>query len=85
MLLALALLVVPAQCAEFPRIANLWGCSPSSTEYDEWARYDLLVLAGGSPASYRAFVPGSWGRRTRVLLGSRPPSRDPCVPIWPAL
>lgn len=53
--LALIMLVAgPALASGYPRLANLWGCSTTTKEYDQWARYDLLVTAG-APESYRVF------------------------------
>lgn len=41
---------LPAQTAspagDYPRIGNLWGWEPSDTDYDKWAHYDLIVMAG---------------------------------------
>ncbi|MBI2300697.1 MAG: hypothetical protein HYU66_17450, partial [Armatimonadetes bacterium] len=52
-----ALLVVAGgvQAAGYPRIANLWGTGPQSTEYDRLAKYSLLVCSGGSPGEWRRF------------------------------
>lgn len=56
-----------------PHIANLWGCSPASTEYDSWSRYDLLVLTGGSPSQMERFS-AEYRRRNSggILLGTAP-------------
>jgi hypothetical protein len=42
----------------FPRIANLWGYGPTAlaAEYERLARYDLLVMGGGPPATWRVFA-----------------------------
>jgi len=57
----------------FPRVANLWGCGPTATNYDEWARYDLLVMSGGAPADYRAFRAQVAKRNPDIiLLGTAP-------------
>ncbi|MHB1458045.1 MAG: hypothetical protein ACYC0V_14140, partial [Armatimonadota bacterium] len=42
--------------AGYPKIANLWGCDPASTEYDVWSKYDMLITSGGSFESYSKFV-----------------------------
>lgn len=39
----------------YPRIANLWGCYPTDPDYDKWAKYDLLVIAGSNDLSWRKF------------------------------
>jgi|GEM_PF-1079783 len=59
----------PGRAQDFPRIANLWGASPASRDYDQWARYDLLVLAGGSLEDWRRFREGIRARNpgTRLL------------------
>lgn len=54
-MLPLTALLALLQPADFPRIANLWGTSASATDYDRWARYDLIVLGSGSPAECRRF------------------------------
>ena len=71
---ALALLPVSALAEpDYPRIANLWGCSPGVTEYDEWARYDLLVLGGGTPETFRRFAREVRERNEDIrLLGTAP-------------
>ncbi|MHB1000021.1 MAG: golvesin C-terminal-like domain-containing protein [Armatimonadota bacterium] len=41
----------PVSASEnYPKIANLWGCPISTTEYDMWARYDMIVI-GEAPLS----------------------------------
>ena len=55
MMLALSLLAVSTQASGYPRTANLWGCSPASRDYDQWARCDLPVLGDGSPDVVRDF------------------------------
>jgi hypothetical protein len=57
----------------YPRIANLWGCGPTAANYEQWARYDLLVMGGGAPEAWRTFR-----RETKplnpdlLLLGTAP-------------
>lgn len=53
---------------DFPRIANLWGGSPLSTDYDQWARYDLLVMAGGPKEAWRRFRQEVKARNPHILL-----------------
>ena len=57
----------------YPKIANLWGCSAGATDYDKWARYDLLVMGGGSPEAWRTFREQTTRRNPRIrLLGTAP-------------
>ena len=45
------LICLPATTSEsYPKIANLWGCPISTTEYDMWAKYDMIVI-GEAPLS----------------------------------
>jgi len=53
LLLSLALLA--ASAAPFPRIANLWGMTAASTDYDRWARYGMLVMGSAPPQAWRRF------------------------------
>jgi hypothetical protein len=53
---------------DYPRIANLWGGSPLSTDYEQWARYDLLVMAGGPTDAWRRFSQEVRARNPNVLL-----------------
>ena len=45
--------VVPAHSGGYPKVANLWGCSVVTTDYDKWAHYSLLVLGGGAQKQFR--------------------------------
>jgi hypothetical protein len=51
----LCAVALPAPATGYPRIANLWGVGPQTTDYDRWAKYDLLVCSGGDPAAWRRF------------------------------
>jgi len=62
------LLVATLQAGDYPRIANLWGCSPASTDYDKWSRYDLLVTAGGSQGEVGRFKQEIEARNPGALL-----------------
>lgn len=46
-IIVLVILISSASAESYPRIANLWGCWPSTTDYDTWARCDLIVTGGG--------------------------------------
>lgn len=59
---------VPAGPPVFPRIANLWGASASSREYDRWAKYDLLVMGPASPETWRRFAAEVRKRNPRIVL-----------------
>lgn len=67
------LVCVPALAGGYPRIANLWGVSPQSTEYDRLAKYALLVSGSDSAAAWRRFS-GEMRRRNPdiILLGTAP-------------
>ncbi len=70
-LIALAVAVRGAPTASaptFPRIANLWGVSANSKEYDRWAKYDLLVMGGASPEAWRRFGTEVRKRNPRIVL-----------------
>lgn len=70
-LVLIALLLGPP--GDPPYIGNLWGCHASTTDYDDWARYDLLVLAGGSPDEMLRFSTEYRRRNPKgVLLGTAP-------------
>ena len=57
----------------YPRIANLWGCPPNTTDFKTWARYDMLVCY---ESPYDTFI--SLGKGLReinsdiVILGTTP-------------
>lgn len=79
----LALALVAAACAlaagetgpGYPRIANLWGYYPNAkpADYDRLARYDMLVMAGGSPTAFRTFRAAMKKRNPhQLLLGTAP-------------
>lgn len=69
-------LVIPAliltACAVFangyPRIANLWGCYPSSREYDMWSKYGLLVMGGTEASAWRLFAKEVKRRNPEIVL-----------------
>lgn len=73
--LVIALLVLingPAMSSDYPRLANLWGCSTTTKDYDRWARYDLLVTSG-APESYPAFRREMRARNPdQILLATTP-------------
>lgn len=60
--------------AGFPRIASQWGLvlSPTTSlsvkDYDEWARFDLLVAAGGTTDSWRQVSRELRSRNPRILV-----------------
>ena len=56
----------------YPRIGNLWGVWPNGTDYDRYAKYDLLV-SGGEPAAWRRFRQELQARHSQaILLGTVP-------------
>jgi hypothetical protein len=71
-----AIFVLPCMVTgapDYPRIANLWGCGPTATEYEQWAKYDLLVMAGGGPDAHRRFRREIEARNgDALLLGTAP-------------
>ena len=71
----LTALLAPGACtAGYPKIANLWGTLPSSigtfssADYDEWAKFDLLVGAGGPLDQWREASKQLRSRNPRLLI-----------------
>lgn len=62
-----------ASAQTFPRIGNLWGAGPVVGEVDKWAKWDLLVVGGGSPGEWRAFTPEARRRNPRIRLFTTAP------------
>ncbi len=66
----------------FPRIANLWGYGPTAVaaEYERLARYDLLVMGGGPPETWRVFARELRRRNPEILLFGTAPLTNIAAP-----
>jgi hypothetical protein len=72
-LLGLAAMGAASADAGYPRIANLWGVGPETTDYAKWSRYGMLVMGGGAPQAWRQFGKEMRARNPEIrLLGTAP-------------
>jgi len=68
MLIAALAISIAAPGPDFPRIANLWGSGATTAGADQWAKYDLLVIGGGSESDIRAFHDSLTARNPGIRL-----------------